>query len=240
MPTNKERAVSRAATRARKTLVEDLVRALGDSGMRVSELARFSGVDDGYITRILRGAAEPSIDTWARLAAPLGLDLSMRLYPNTGPIVRDRFAAPMLELLLGDIHPRWARWTEVNVTRPSKGAIDLVLHEPRERVIVASELQGELRRLEQLVRWHAMKADALPSWDAWPHLGEPAIGRLLVVRRTRATRAVATEFARQLRTAYPAHPDDALESLRGTTSWPGAAMLWVTVEGTRSRWGSGR
>ena len=48
-----------------------------------------------------------------------------------------------------------------------------VLHEPREQVAIASELQGQLRRLEQLVRWHAMKAESLPSWDGWPHLGEP-------------------------------------------------------------------
>jgi len=56
-----------------------------------------------------------------------------------------------------------------------------------------------------------------------------------VVRRTRATREVATAFAQQLRVAYPAHPADALAALTGTASWPGPALLWVVLEGRRSR-----
>ena len=84
-------------------------------------------------------------------------------------------------------HPRWQAFTEVAVHRPSRGWIDAVLHEPRDRVAVATELQSELRRLEQLVRWSAAKAASLPSWDGWSRLGdEPRIDRLLVVRRTRA------------------------------------------------------
>ena len=99
-----------------------------------------------------------------------------------------------------------------------------------------------LRRIEQQIRWHAMKAESLPSWDGWPQLGseEPRISRLLVVRRTRATRAVAAEFARQLRVAYPAHPDDALASLLGTEPWPGSALVWMVVEHGAARWAGGR
>jgi hypothetical protein len=63
----------------------------------------------------------------------------------------------------------------------------------------------------------------------------PSISRLLLVRRTRTTEAVAREFARQLRLAYPAHPDDALASLTGTAPWPGPAMVWVELNGARSR-----
>ena len=74
----------------------------------------------------------------------------------------------MLELLLRERHPRWQPYTEVAVRHPSPGRIDVVLHEPHERLAVASELQAELRRLEQLIRWQGAKADALPSWDGWP------------------------------------------------------------------------
>ena len=165
----------------------------------------------------------------------------MKLFPNTGALVRDRFAAPMLEHLLDVRHPRWDPFTEVGVRRPSRGWIDLVLHEPRERVLLASELQSELRRLEQLVRWHAAKADSLPSWEGFAHLGdEPRIGRLLVVRRTRATRRVAAEFARQLRLAYPAHPDDAIVALTGTAQWPGDALVWMALEKGAARLLAGR
>ena len=236
-----DRAARRAAQRARAALVLDLERALADSGITARRLAQASGVDHGFISRILAGTADPSLDTWARLGIPLGLDLAARLYPNTGPVVRDRHAAPMLELLLRAAHPRWSPFTEVGVHRPSRGWIDVALHEPRERVLLAGELQSELRRLEQLIRWQAAKAASLPSWDGWPHLGdEPSISRLLVVRRTRATRAVAAEFAAQLRIAYPAHPDDAVASLTGTAKWPGPALVWATLDARGPRFMPGR
>jgi transcriptional regulator with XRE-family HTH domain len=241
MSNAQERAARRVAARARATLVNDLERALADSGISARRLAQASGVDGGFISRILAGDADPSLTTWARLAAPLGLDLGTRLFPNTGPALRDRHAAPMLELLLRTARPAWSAFTEVGVHRPARGWIDAALHEPRQRVIVAGELQSELRRLEQLVRWQAAKAASLPSWDGWDRLGEePSISQLLVVRRTRATRAVAAEFAAQLRVAYPAHPDDALASLAGTAEWPGPALVWASLDARGASFASGR
>ena len=147
----------------------------------------------------------------------------------------------MLEHALESLHSRWQPFTEVDVRRPVRGWIDLVVHDPRERALIASELQSELRRLEQLVRWHAAKADALPSWDGFTHLGDaPEISRLLIVRRTRATRAIANEFQRQLRVAYPAHPDDALAALTGTAPWPGHALVWIAVDPRGTRFIGGR
>ncbi len=237
-----DRAARRASLRARAGIREDVDRLRLDAGWSISQLARASGVDPGYLYRILNGDARPSIETYARLAAALGADLALRAYAGTGPAVRDRHQAPMLELLLSERHPRWVPYTEVLVRRPARGSIDAVLHEPRERVAVAAELQGELRRLEQLVRWQTMKAESLPSWDAWAGLAAdvPTISRLLLVRRTRATRQVPSEFARQLRVAYPAHPDDAIAAITGTEAWPGPAMVWAALDGTRPRFLDGR
>jgi transcriptional regulator with XRE-family HTH domain len=239
--TTRRRDAERVATRARRILAEDLRRALDDAGLTAGELARAADMDSGFLGRILRGAVRPSLDTWARLAVPLGLDLSARLYPNTGPAIHDRLSAPMLEHLLGTMHSRWRPFLELRTSRPSRGWVDAGLHDARAALLLATELQSELRRLEQLVRWHEAKADSLPSWEGWDHLGEaPAISRLLVVRRTRATRAVATEFARQLRVAYPAHPDDAIAALTGTAPWPGPAILWMTLDAGVTRWAHGR
>jgi transcriptional regulator with XRE-family HTH domain len=239
--TTADRAAARAAARAYRTLAADLERACADAGVTPRELAAASGVDSGFLSRILGGKVRPSLDTYARLAVPMGLDLSARLYPNTGPTIRDRHQGRMLELLLLDLHPRWHSFLEVEVRRPSRGWIDAALHDPREAVLVASELQSELRRLEQLIRWQAAKADALPSWAGWALLGqEPRISRLLVVRRTRSTRTVAAECAAQLRTAYPAHPDDALAALAGMQPWPGAALIWAEVDSAGARFVQGR
>jgi transcriptional regulator with XRE-family HTH domain len=241
MATTTARAARRAADRVHRALAVDLERLCSDAGISAAALARASGVDSGFLTRILAGTVRPSIDTYARLAAPLGADLAARLYPNTGPVIRDRHQGRMLEALLARLHPRWRAFTEVAVRRPGRGWIDAALHEPRERVLVAAELQSELRRLEQVVRWSGEKAAGLPSWEGWPHLGEePAVSRLLIVRRTRTTRAVAAEFARQIHAAYPAHPDDALASLAGTAPWPGPALVWSVIDGERTRLVPGR
>ncbi len=230
-----------ATAKRHATLAGDLLSLREDAGVTRALLAREAGVDAAYIGRIEAGEERPSIETYQRLASALGADLHTRLYPNTGPAIRDRHQAPMLELLLAPLHPRWLPFMELAVRRPSRGWIDLGLHDAAGHIFLATELQSELRRLEQLIRWSGEKAASLPSWDGWPHLGEePAISRLLVVRRTRATLEVARTFERQLRVAYPAHPDDALAALTGMAPWPGPAMVWVALDGTRSRLVPGR
>jgi transcriptional regulator with XRE-family HTH domain len=236
-----EAEVRRATAKRHATLAEDLVRLRNDAGVTQAHLARASRVDRRYVARIEEGVERPSLETYQRLATALGADLSTRLYPNTGPAIRDRIQARILELVLERTHPRWATYAEVRVERPSTGWIDLLLHDAAAHVAVASEIQSELRRLEQLVRWSTDKAAGLPTWDGWPRLGtEPAISRLLLVRRTRTTKAVVAEHARQLRLAYPAHPDDAIAALTGTAPWPGPALVWVVLDGERSRLAAGR
>ena len=159
----------------------------------------------------------------------MGADLATRAYPNTGPAIRDRHSVPILEALLANLHGRWTPFTEVAVRRPSRGWIDAALHDGAS-LLLATEIQSTLHRIEQLVRWSGEKAASLPSWDGWLHLGEPAVSQLLVVRWTRATRDAAAAAANQLRVAYPGHPDDALEALTGTASWPGPSIVWAREE----------
>jgi transcriptional regulator with XRE-family HTH domain len=223
--------VGRASEQVRRRLAEDLLRLCDDTGVTQRALARASGVSQAYIARILACRAAPSVETYVRLALPLGADLSARLYPNTGPTIRDRHQARILEGLLAALSPRWHAFAEVAVRHPGRGWIDAALHAAREQVVVATEIQSELRRLEQLIRWSAEKAASLPSWEGWPHLdGDPTVSRLLVVRRTRSNVETARAFERQLLVAYPAHPDDALAALTGDRPWPGPAMLWAQVD----------
>lgn len=231
----------RAAAAVRTRLAEDLGRLVGDAGVSTRQLASATGLDRGHVARILRGETRPSLETYASLAVALGADLTGRLYPNTGTRIRDRHQAQMLEWLLDQLHPRWQPFTELAVRKPARGWIDAAFHEPRASLFVATEVQSELRRLEQTIRWSAEKADSIPSWAGWAQFAPvPQISRLLVVRRTRATKAVAIEFSRQLRVAYPAHPDDAVMALTGTLEWPGAAIVWVTLDARGVRFAAGR
>lgn len=240
-PTRLQASADRHTRDIRRGVVEQMSRLRDDAGLSVHDLAAAAGLSEGYVARILAGKERPTLEAYGRLAAVLGADLSVKLYPNTGSAIHDRLQAPILECLLREHHPRWRPFTEVAARRPSRGWIDVAFHNPREQVIVATEIQAALHRLEQLVRWSAAKAESLASWDGRTQLGEePAVSRLLIVRRTRATRRVAAEFAAQLRLAYPAHPDDAISALTGTDPWPGPALVWAVVEHGRARLVPGR
>jgi transcriptional regulator with XRE-family HTH domain len=226
----------RRATRIHRNLGDDVRRLREDAGISRARLAEAAGIDLAFLCRMEEGRERPSIDTYAKVSVALGSDLSSRLYPNTGPAIRDRHQARMLEALLAILDPRWKAYPEVAVRRPSRGWIDVVLHMPSEHRIVATEIQSDLARLEQLLRWFVEKVAALPSWDSWSSLGEVAyVSRLLVVRSTRSTRATGREFERQIAAAYPAHPQDAIASLRGTGLWPGPALIWAELETDRVR-----
>jgi len=211
-----------------------------DAGVSLAALARAAGVPGAYVWRIFNGDVRPSIETYARLASVLGADLTARCYPTTGPIIRDRHQARIEEELLAELAARWRPLTEIGVRRPVRGWIDLALHEPRERLVVATEIESQINRLEQQARWSTAKAEALPSWPGWAALGDPQISRLLVVRWTRQNRTIAADFPRQLAAAFPAHPADALAALTGHAPWPGPALVWARTEPAGVRFADGR
>ena len=226
----------RQATRIHRSLGEDARRLREDAGVTLTQLSDAAGIDRAYLGRIEDGEERPSIDTYAKLALALGADLGSRLYPNTGPALRDRHQARIAEALIGVLHPRWKPYLEVAVRRPSRGWIDAVLHDGAARTIVATEIQSDLRRLEQLLRWFPEKVASLPSWEGLAQLGPVATTtQLLIVRSTRVTRTIGREFERQLAAAYAAHPADAIAALTGTAQWPGNALIWVELERDRVR-----
>jgi transcriptional regulator with XRE-family HTH domain len=226
----------RRATRVHQALADDVRRLREDAGVSRAALAAAAGIDLAYVCRIEDGRERPTIDVIVWIAAILGADFSARLYPNTGPAIRDRHQARILEALLSALHPRWKPYPEVAVRHPARGWIDAVLHAAREGTLVSTEIQSDLRRLEQLLRWFPEKVASLPSWEGWGRIevvGEPS--RLLIVRSTKATRAIGREFERQLAAAYPAHPADAIAALTGTRTWPGPALVWAVAEPAQVR-----
>ena len=220
----------RLVDRLHRVLGEDARRLREDAGLTRAALAEAAGVDATYLARLEEGTVNPSLEAYARLSVALGADLAAHLYPNTGPAIRDRHQARILEWLIGLLHPRWRSFTEVAVLRPARGWIDLVVHDRTAGTLLAVEIQSTLGRLEQLIRWSEEKTASLPSWDGYPQLGPiETTSRLLLVRSTRAARSIGREFVGQLGLAYPAHPQDAIAALTGTRPWPGPALVWVDV-----------
>jgi len=198
-----------------------------DAGLARADVARAAGIDRAHYSRIETGETGASLEVLMAIGAALGADLSVRYFPGSGPRIHDRFQAPIVEALLRAMHPRWVAQPEVPVMRPVRGVIDLVIRSPDE--LIASEIQSELRRLEQVIRWSSEKAAALEDGS---HAGP--VSRLLVVRSTTETREVARRYEATLGAAYPARAIDAFDALTGADRpWPGPAVLWARVDAGR-------
>jgi transcriptional regulator with XRE-family HTH domain len=227
---------------ARRTSVETQ-RAIGrslrelrtDAGLSIAAVAREVGIDRSFLSRVERGDRAAGVATLTGIATVLGADLSVKAYPNTGPRIRDRLQAPMEETLLRALDDRWIADPEVVVVHPARGVIDLVLTDRKQPLLVASEIQSGVHRLEQQIRWHREKELSLPSADLWRFAnpdGRATTSRLLVLRSTQATRETANRYAATLRAAYPARTRDVIAALLTRDApWPGPGIAWMRVEG---------
>jgi len=231
------RRAAAVAREQQRAIGSDIRRQREDAGIGLRRLARASEVSAAHLCEIERGDARPSSEVLNRIAIALGSDLRIRLYPTTGPPLRDRNQTRMLEALLRILHPRWRATLEVPVLRPARGVIDCVLDDDAGPDVVAVEAESDIRRFEQQMRWATEKADSLPSSTLWSFVTadpgrRPHIGRLMLLRSTYASRSIARDFPGLLAAAYPA--DSRAIRLALTTpdaTWPGNGVLWVSIRG---------
>jgi transcriptional regulator with XRE-family HTH domain len=230
----------RRAAHIRRGVARELGALRADAGLARAQVARAAGLSPSTVGRIEEGTVAPSVETLVRMAATLGCDVSIRLFPMGAPL-RDRFQAPMLEASLGSVHPAWRRGIEVPVVGSVRGVVDCVLGHPARPLLVAMEVQSELRRAEEVLRRSTDKADALgqsrlgAATAALFRVEAVETSRLLVLRSTAATRATVRELERTFAAAYPARTADALAALRDPlVPWPGPAIIWVNLHGRRA------
>jgi len=209
---------------------ESITRIRLAAGLWMAGLAHAASIHPTHLTRIEAGSVIASIPVLTAIAVALGCDTSFRFFEGAGPRLHDRFQAPMTEGFLGRLDARrWAPDLEVPITEPERGVIDLVIDERRAPLVVATEMQSRIDRLEQQIRWMAEKADGLAARRR--AMGqEQVVSRLLVLRSTTETREVARRFVRTLATAYPARAMDVVDALTTHDAWPGAGLVWMRVE----------
>ena len=237
--TRLERTIAERQRLVRRTLAEELHRVRLDEGLSLRQVGEAAGLHPSHFPRIEAGERQPSLDTLVALAAAMGHDVSIRLYPGSGPRVRDHIQVRMVEALLTALHPRWIPRLEVVVYRPVRGVIDVVLQDRETGGLVAGESHSVLHTVEGQVRWAGQKADALPSALGWPWSDrgdDPPVGCLLILRSTAGMRDLIKAVPITFATAYPAKTADALEALTsGARPWPGNAIVWVQVDGSATR-----
>jgi transcriptional regulator with XRE-family HTH domain len=221
------RELQRRRRDARRRIGRQILESRTESGIGRTELARAVGIDPSYLWKVETGNAQPSLDVLISIAAALGSELGVRLFSGSGPRIRDRFQAPMIEALVRRLAACWRATPEVPV-RDARGVVDLVLEDARRRLRIASECHSELRRLEEVIRRASEKADGLAAL----HAGD-TVSKLLLLRSTVRTREIARTYEATLRAAYPGRTADAVVALLGNGPWPGAAVVWARLDGGR-------
>jgi transcriptional regulator with XRE-family HTH domain len=216
------------------SIVADMTTLREDCGLSRRSVAAAAGLSASTVADIEAGRCAPSIEVLARIGTVLGADLTVRFHPGAGPMVRDHLQAAMVQAHVRRLDRRWRKGLEVAVYRPVRGVIDLVLEDPRDAIVAAVEAQSELRRIEQQVRCFRSKADALALARSSPS-STVDVARVLLLRSTAATRAIAAQYGDLLATAYPAGHVDLVHSLAGDAAWPGSGIVWCDVDGREAR-----
>ena len=238
------RLVARRVAELRRAVGGEVDRLRLDAGLSIAGLARESGVDPAHLWRVIHGTREASQSTLVSIADVLGADLSIRYFPTTGPRVRDRHQIAIEEALLDIVaRPRWTVTPEVAVRYPARGSIDVVLHDRPASVLVPTEIESVIRRIEQLLRWHQAKADALPSADLWPFAtaeGPVDVSRLLVIRSTSANREAVRSAANVLAAAFPGRAERRAPHSRVKRTGPAPRSCGRTCGKGEPRSSSGR
>ena len=90
----------------RFALGNDLRRHRTDAGLSLGAVAGAADISRSHLCELETGKADASLPTLAALSDVLGADLSIRLYPNTGPRIRDHIQAQIVEELLRVAHAR--------------------------------------------------------------------------------------------------------------------------------------
>lgn len=224
------REVVRRAREANRWIGRQIQEARLDAGVSQGQLARCAGLAPSYVWAIEAGAANPTVHSLTAISACLGCDLGVRLFPNAGPRLVDRFQAPLLEALLRICDASWRGRPEVAVPA-ARGVIDLVLTRTADRCTVACECHSELRRLELVIRRALEKAEVLGSrFD-----GGAAPSSLLLLRSTEGTRAIARAYGSTLAGAFPGRAEEAYAALTSPdVPWPGPTLLWARLENGRA------
>ena len=198
---------------SRIRLGHELREARQSSGLSLRDLGQAVSISHSQASRIERGLVrDPSLDALTRLAAAVGCELSIRLYPVGDPL-RDTAHSRLLDRFRSELHPSLMIHFEQPIGRGGDlRAWDAVVSRPGWRVAVEAEtrvvdVQALLRRI------------ALKKRDG----GITAV--ILVVADTRGNRAAITAARGSLSAEFPITGRAVLAALRAGESPGGSGVV---------------
>jgi len=182
-------------------------------GLSLGAVGAGVGLSGSAVSRIERGLVPGvTIRELARLAAVVGLELSLRLYPAGDPM-RDRAHTELLGRLHSHLHRSLTWGVEVPLPRPGdRRAWDAVIRGPG--WIAGVEAETRPRDLQALLRRVALK-----KRDGGVELV------LLLLAASRHNRDLVRVHAADLRAAFPAPGDRVLKLVAAGVAPPGSAVV---------------
>lgn len=200
-----QRVRDRGTERARR-IIADFGRDLRDgrrlSGLSQLAVAKAAGISRSHLSRIERGLVPNlSIDVAARLAASVGLDLSVRTYPG-GTRIRDIGQVRLLLRFRAIVAPSFAWRTEVTVgpigdSRAWDGTL------------AVDDRQAGVEAVVHIHDWQALDRQiSIRRRD----IGVDVV--ILVLADTRHNRAVLRAIGLDLAVNFPGTIRDTIASLR--------------------------
>lgn len=223
MPTPRIPAhASRDAVIAR--LSREVLAARSVAGLTQREVARRAGISQSMVAHVEVGRAIPSLDVLRRIAAAMGHDLSIRLFPGGGIRLRDSGQLVVAERIRREASPRWRVRLEVPVAPPpDRRAADMVLELTDELVLL--EVERALLDLQAQLRAAQLKRTALAETS-----GRRA-RLVLAIPDSRRNRLVVAAHEGPIMAALPISSRRLWACLRSGEPLGGDGLLWVRSAG---------
>jgi len=205
-----------------RRLADELVRRVGKElriarvtlGMSQADLARRVGIPQSTVSQIERGQLAASI------AAAVGMQLSVRLYPTGQVHLRDSGQLAIAQLLIAQSNAAWRPILEHPIgAAPDLRAADLVLVSPAE--VIHLEIERNLGDFQAQLRAGMLKRDDLAKRYAQP------VRFVLVLRDSARLRGIVNAYAPAITTVLPTMSRNILAGLRTGEPLGADGLLWV-------------
>lgn len=224
MHTLRSRALDIGTSRGREVTLRigaELRLARTTAGLTQQAVARLAGTSQSIVSRIERGAVLADLLLLSRVAAAVGHQVSIRLFPTRGVSVRDSGQLELIQAILVAAHAGWQRAIEVRVSADVRDlrSADALLTSANE--VMHIEVERTLIDLQAQLRAGLRKREAISQ-----RLGRPVRFVLALVDGRRA-RDLVTAHSDVVSVALPATSSEVWRSIRTQNPLGRDGLLFV-------------
>ena len=190
------------------------------AGLSQSSVAERAGLAQTMVSRIERGCGTAALETLARVAAAVGHDLSVRLYPATGISLRDSGQLSVAAAVGGRAHASWTVRLEapIGADRDRRAADMLLLGAS---AVVHVEIERRIVDLQAQLRAAQLKRVALAERHSAP------VRLVIALPESPHARAMLRAHGDALRLALPLSSRRIWAALASGADPGGDGLLWV-------------